>query len=262
MNSSFITLGRYLPGSSPIHLLDARAKLLAAFLLACGVVWSKSVTGQLAVAGFLLLSCALARLPRQLLWRAFLGALWLLIFVVAANALWLWLSYQVDWASRPVGINSLAQFLVLLARLGNLLLLAVLFTGTTVPVDAAEGLQSLLRPLGRLRLPVHELALLLSLSLSFIPIFLEEARNLSKAHRMKRGLAQWGWRDRMAAAVPLMVPLFLTVLRRSDELAVAMESRCYTPGRSRTSLVPHRTGIAEWLLLGSCGLLLILLILS
>ena len=73
---------------------------------------------------------------------------------------------------------------------------------------------------------------------------------------------RWGWRDRMSAAVPLLVPLFLTVLRRRDELAVAMESRCYTPGRSRTSLVPHRTGAAEGLLLGACGLLLILLILS
>jgi energy-coupling factor transport system permease protein len=136
----------------------------------------------------------------------------------------------------------------------------VLFTSTTVPVDAAEALQFLLRPLARLRLPVQEVSLLLSLSLSFIPIFLDEASNLARAHRVKRGLSHWGWRHRMSAAVPLMVPLFLTVLRRSDDLAVAMESRCYVPGQPRTSLVPERVGTAEILLLLGCAVLLVLLL--
>jgi energy-coupling factor transport system permease protein len=182
------------------------------------------------------------------------------VFVAAANALWYWLATTVSWARPPVGIHSIEEFLALLARLVNLLLLAVVFTASTVPVDAAEGLQSLLRPLHRLRLPVQELALLLSLSISFIPLFLDEARTLTRAHRMKRGLTAWGWRDRMAAAVPLMVPLFLSVLRRSDELAIAMESRCYSPGRARTSLVSHRTGWQEAALLVGTALLLVLLL--
>ena len=260
MTASFVSLGRYLHGDTPVHRLDARAKLVAAFLLAVGVVWSHDLQAQFVVSVCLLLACVGARLPRPVLVRTFLGATWLILFVVAANALWFWLAGQVSWASKPVGVASLAEFGTLLARLVNLLLLAVLFTSTTVPVDAAEGLQSLLRPLARLRVPVHEVALLLSLSLSFIPIFLEEARNLVRAHRVKRGLARWGWRHRLSAAVPLMVPLFLSVLRRSDDLALAMESRCYAPGQPRSSLVPHRTGAPEMLLLLGCTLLVVLLV--
>jgi energy-coupling factor transport system permease protein len=261
MTSPFVSLGRYLPGSSIVHRLDARAKLLAAFLLACGSVWSHSLLAQSVVLGLLLVASGVARLPRSLLWRALVGVTWLLLFVAVANALWFWLATNVSWAQPPVGVHSLAAFLALLVRLVNLLVLAVLFTASTVPVDAAEALQSLLRPLRRLRLPVQEVALLLSLSISFIPLFLDEARNLSRAHRMKRGMASWGWRDRMAAAIPLMVPLFLSVLRRSDDLAIAMESRCYAPGRPRTSLVQRRTGWPEGLLLAGTVALCVLLLL-
>ena len=259
MTANFVTLGRYLHGDSAAHRLDARAKLIAAFFLASAVLWSKHAASQLLVCVLLLLACFVARLPRAVLGRTLLGAAWLILFVIAANALWFWLATQVSWADKPVGIRSYSEFATLLARLLNLLLVAVLFTSTTVPVDAAEALQSLLSPLKRLRLPVHEVSLLLSLSLSFIPIFLDEAGNLARAHRMKRGLARWGWRDRLSAAVPLMVPLFLTVLRRSDELALAMESRCYAPGQARSSLVPHRTGRPEIMLLLGCTLVVVLL---
>ena len=259
MSAPFVSLGRYLHGETAVHRLDARAKLIAAFLLAVAVVWSRNAPAQLIVCVVLILASFVARLPRAVVGRTLWGAVWLILFVVAANALWFYLATQVSWASKPVGVHSLNEFATLLARLINLLLLAVLFTSTTVPVDAAEALQSLLRPLQRLRLPVHEVSLLLSLSLSFIPIFLDEARNLSRAHRMKRGLARWNWRHRMSAVVPLMVPLFLTVLRRSDDLAVAMESRCYAPGQHRTSLVAHRTGVSEVVLLTGCTLLVVFL---
>jgi energy-coupling factor transport system permease protein len=148
------------------------------------------------------------------------------------------------------------ELVVLLLRLFDLLVLAAVFTATTVPVDAAEALQRLLQPLARLRLPVHEIGTLLVLSLSFIPIFLEEARHLAAAHRVKRGLGRWRFGDRLRAVVPLLVPLFLGVLRRADDLAVALDARCFVPGAPRTSLVPAHAGGAEVaVLVASAGVL-------
>jgi energy-coupling factor transport system permease protein len=134
---------------------------------------------------------------------------------------------------------------VLLLRLVVLVLLSVLFTATTVPVDVARGFARLLAPLGRLRLPVHELGMLLVLALSFVPVFFAEARTLAAAHRLKVGRARWGLAPRLRAALPLVVPLFVAVLRRADELAVAMDARCFVPGRPRSAYVPARFGGAE-----------------
>jgi len=173
------------------------------------------------------------------------GAVWLLGFVAVANALWFVAVQRAGWASGEAAIARPDDLLLLLLRLFNLLALACIFTATTVPVDAAEGLERLARPLARLRIPVHELGLLLVLSLSFVPIFRAEAERLLDAHRLKLGTRRWGWWSRVRAVVPLVVPLFLAVLRRGDELAVALDARCFVPGARRTSLVPSRLGGIE-----------------
>jgi energy-coupling factor transport system permease protein len=240
-----VSLGRYVPRPSPLHALDARAKLVACVCCAGASVLSSRVAGQVLLLAVLLAAFALSRLPWRLLGRAARGAAWLLLFVALANGAWYAVTRQAGWAAGESSVQTLGGLAVLLARLANLLLLAALFTATTVPVDAAEGLERLLRPLARLRLPVHEIGMLLVLSLSFIPIFLREARHLADAHRTKVGLRRWRWRDRVRAVVPLLVPLFLSVLRRADELGVALDARCFEPGARRTSLVPGRFGGAE-----------------
>ena len=126
--------------------------------------------------------------------------------------------------------------------------------------QAQEPLQEWLRwrlcPLRRLRLPVHDVGMLLGLALSFVPLFQREATALVDAHRTKRGGVRWGIADRARAAVPLLVPLFLAVLRRADDLAVALDARCYVPGAARTSLVPGRCGAVEWTALALSGIVL------
>jgi energy-coupling factor transport system permease protein len=244
MGASFLTLGRFVPRSSAIHALDAAAKLVCAILLAAAAVWGRSLTAQGCVAAVLLLCFGAARLPATLLLRALRGAAWLLAFLAVANLGWAELSRLVGAGSEGA-VTGGAELALLLSRILNLILVGVVFTATTVPVDLAEALERLLRPLGRVRLPVHELGVLLVLSLSFIPIFFDEARGLAAAHRIKTGRARWSWAHRARAAVPLLVPLFLSVVRRGDELAVAMDARCFVPGRPRTSLVPARTGRRE-----------------
>ena len=240
-----MSLGRYVPRASPLHALDARAKLVACVCLASAAVLSERVLGQAILLGLLGLAFAVARLPWRLVRRGLRGAAWLLLFVALSNGGWYLVTRQVAWAGGEASVQRADELAVLLFRLLDLVLLGAVFTATTVPVDVAEGLSDLLRPLARARLPVHEIGMLLVLSLSFIPIFLREAHHLSDAHRMKRGLRRWRARDRLRAVVPLLVPLFLSVLRRADELGVALDARCFVPGARRSSLVPGRFGPAE-----------------
>jgi energy-coupling factor transport system permease protein len=234
--------------------LDARAKLASAAAMGAAVVLASEPAMLAAVALLLLAGFVAARLPAALLWRGLRGLLWLLVFVAAANAGWAWVARHATWAAGETGLDGPADLALVLLRLLDLLLLAALVTATTVPVDAAEALERLLRPLGRLRLPVHEIGTLLVLSLSFLPILLGEARDLAAAHRSKRGTRRWGVVDRARAVVPLVVPLFLGVLRRADELAVALDARCFEPGAARSSLVSGRLGGAEYAALAAGAL--------
>lgn len=234
-----------MPRDSALHRLDARAKLASATALAVAVVLASEPLALAVVALVLLAGFAAARLPVSLLLRGLCGAAWLLAFVAAANVGWAWVARRAAWATGETALEHPALLALALFRLFDLLILAALVTATTVPADAAEAVERLLRPLRRLRLPVHELGTLLVLSLSFLPILLGEARDLAAAHRSKRGSRRWGLLDRARAVVPLVVPLFLGVLRRADELAVALDARCFEPGAPRTSLVPGRLGAAE-----------------
>ena len=248
-----VALGRYVARRSPLHDLDAGAKLAGAACLATASVWSGRIELQAALGVLLLVAFALARLPARLVVHALRGVLWLVAFVVVANLGWA----ALGGAGGPE--LRLADLLLLVLRLIDLLLLGVLFTATTVPVDLGAGLQRLLRPLQRLHVPVQELGFLLVLALSFVPIFFAEARGLVAVHRSKSGGARWGWGHRLRAVVPLTVPLFLSVLRRADELAVALDARCFVPGRARTAFVPPKVGPAE---IGCLALSLLVLLAS
>jgi energy-coupling factor transport system permease protein len=246
-------LGRYVPRSSPVHRLDARVKLVSAFLLALAAALGGRWEAQALLLAWLLAVFGLARLPLRLLGRGLRSALWLLGFIAAANLGWAWIVRRAAWAGGEASVQDPAALGLLVLRLFDLLVVAAIFTATTVPVDAAEGLERLARPLARLRVPVHEIGFLLVLSLSFVPIFRREAQRLADAHRLKMGDRRWGTRARLRAAAPLLVPLFLAVLRRADELAVALDARGFEPGARRTSLVPGRLGSAEVAALVACS---------
>jgi energy-coupling factor transport system permease protein len=234
-----------------VHRLDARVKLLAALGLATAAVAGSHARVQAALLAMLALTFVMTRLPVALAWRSVRGAAWLLGFVVVANVAWSWVARRADWAAGEGAVAGAGELTLLGLRLTNLLVIATLLTATTVPLDAAEAVERLLLPLRRLRVPVHDVGMVLGLSLSFVPLFQREATALSDAHRIKRGTARWRPADRARAAVPLLVPLFLAVLRRADDLAVALDARSYAPGATRTSLVPGRCGAREWIALAA-----------
>jgi energy-coupling factor transporter transmembrane protein EcfT len=241
-----------------VHRLDARAKLTAASLVAVASVLATSPLSHAAVLVVLVLAFAAARLPARLVADGVRGAVWIALFVVIANVGWeIVLRRGPSWAAGEGAARSPLAVALVVARLFELVLLALLVTATTVPVDAAEAVERLLRPLARLHLPVHELGTLLVLSLSFVPLFAREARTLADAHRIKMGGARWTPLDRVRSLAPLVVPLFLAVVRRADELAVALDARCFAPGAPRTSLSPGRWGRAETAAVGVAALVVL-----
>jgi len=238
--------------------LDARAKLIASTLVATAAVLATTPVAHASIACVLAIAFVAARLPPRLVWDGVRAALWLVLFVVIANVGWdLVLRRVPEWAAGEGAARTPAALALVVARLVELMLLALVFTATTVPVDAAEAVERVLRPLGRLRVPVHEVGPLLVLSLGFVPLFAGEARALAAAHRMKVGRARWTLADRARSLAPLVVPLFLAVVRRADELAVALDARCFVPGAPRTSLTPGRWGRVETAAVGVAMLLLV-----
>ena len=258
MAGTALTLARYVPGDSPLHRLDARAKLVAALCIASAAVAAAGAPAQALVGVLLATGFLAARLPVRLVLSALRGVAWILVFVVVANLAWgRVLAHHAGWGAAESSLRTPFEFVALVGRLLNLIVLAVLVTATTVPVDAAEGLERLLRPLARVRVPVHELGTLLVLTLSFVPLFLREARGLGDAHRVKMGRARWSVLDRARAVVPLTVPLFLAVVRRADELAIALDARCFVPGVRRSTYVASHFGRREAIALGLSGGLLV-----
>jgi energy-coupling factor transport system permease protein len=225
--------------------MDARAKIIAVTLTAAAILLAQSPWAHALIVATLVVAFTAARLPVGLVANGVRGAAWLVAFVAVTNVAWAAVVRRIpEWAGEgaivtPWGLS------MLVARLFELILLALLFTATTVPVDAAEAAERLLEPLERLRLPVREIGPLFVLSLGFVPLFAREARALADAHRIKIGRARWTPVDRVRALAPLLVPLFLAVVRRADELAVALDARCFVPGAPRTSLTPGRWGKSE-----------------
>jgi energy-coupling factor transport system permease protein len=186
-------------------------------------------------------------LPPALVAHGVRGVVWLLLFVLVANLGWDWVARRMPgWAGgEPAAAASPGGLVLLVARLFELVLLSLVVTATTVPVDAAEAVERVFRPLARFRVPVHEIGPLLVLSLCFVPLFAREARWLADAQRLRTGRTRRTVASRIAALAPLVVPLFLGVVRRADELAIALDARCFVAGAPRTSLVPGRWGKAE-----------------
>jgi energy-coupling factor transport system permease protein len=246
------TIAQYYPGTSPIHRLDPRAKFVAVTAMAVALFLRDSFAGLAVFAAAAALAYGLSRVPVAWFWRAFRPLLWLVGLTFLAQLLFapgdaffslgfLHLSWR--------GIE-LAAYLSL--RLVVLVLIGSVLTLTTPPMALTDGLVWLGRPLRRLRVPTDELALIVTIALRFIPTLLAEFDTIMRAQRA-RGVDfhRGGLRQRVRNLQPVLVPLFVVSFRRADDLALAMEARCYRPGIARTRLHPLRAGWADVALLAT-----------
>ncbi len=233
-----IVLGQFVPGDSPVHRLDPRTKILAmiAYIVLVFLVRAMPVFAVplLFVLGALLVSGVPARYAlsslRPMRWLIAFMFLINLFFTQGDRVLFSW------WIIR-VTAEGLRQAVFISLRLILLVAGTSLLTLTTSPIALTDGLERLLKPLKRIRFPAHELAMMMTIALRFIPTLLEETERIRKA-QMARGadFETGGLLARARAMVPLLVPLFVSAFRRADELAMAMESRCYHGGEGRTRM--------------------------
>lgn len=244
-----ITLGQYYPGNSCIHRLDPRTKILAVLFYMVMVFLANSPLSYGILIGFIVLGAALAKLPAGLLLRS-IKPLWIIILLTMVihfvtdpgEALWHWKFITVTREGIVLGVK-------MSLRLVLLLLVSSLMTFTTSPIVLTDGIESLLRPFKKIGVPAHELAMMMTIALRFIPTLLEETDRIMKAQTARgANFTSGSLLQRGKNMIPLLVPLFVSAFRRADDLATAMEARCYRGGEGRTRMnelsYTYRDGIA------------------
>ena len=249
-----ITIGQYLPGDSLIHKLDPRIKIILSFIFIVAVFIVNNFLGYCLIAIFTFSTIFISKVPFKYIFKGLKPIIWIIVFTAALN---IWLTpgntiYQLG----PIKISdkglSLAIFMVF--RLIFLIIGTSLLTLTTTPISLTDGIEKLLNPFKRIGLPAHELAMMMTIALRFIPTLLDETDKIMKA-QMARGadFESGNILKRAKNLVPLLVPLFISSFRRADDLAMAMEARCYRGGEGRTRLkqlrVERRDYVAVFIML-------------
>lgn len=244
--------GQYVPVDSPIHALDAKTKmgLVAAFTTATFLV--EGFAGLAAVAAFVAGAIAVSRVPWRIALRGIKALALLLSFTLLAHAL-RWNPATVSLVRiGPLAVDGggLLQGLFFVLRVVLLVVGTSLLTLTTTPVQLTDGLERVMRPLRVVRFPSGEVAMMLTIALRFIPTTAQEAEKIIVAQTARGARFDEGGLIRRARAfVPVMVPLFVNLFRRAEDLAVAMESRCYRGGEGRTRLNPAMMRPTDWAVL-------------
>lgn len=250
-----ITLGQYFPGDTPVHRLDPRTKLILLVLYIIALFQAKTWGAYL----LLILVTAVCMAVSHISPKNIFKGLKPMLFVIALTAL-LNLFYtegtpvREGWIITWEGIDRAVKMML---RITLLITGTFLLTYTTSPMALTDGLELLLKPLKKLKVPVHEMTLMMSMALRFIPTLIEETDKIMSAQKARGADFETGnLIQRAKALLPILVPLFVSSFRRADELAVAMESRCYHGGEGRTRMTQLKYGKNDYFAL-FLGLLLL-----
>ena len=228
--------GRFIPGTSFVHKLDPRAKLLFIFAFIIVVFLANNVVTYGVMLAFTLIIILMARIRLYFILNGLKPVLLLMIFTFLLHVLFTKEgAVLVDIGFLKIHEDGLRQGIFISIRFLILVLMTTVLTLTTSPILITDGLETLLNPLKKLKLPVHEFALMMSIALRFIPTLMDETDKIMKA-QMARGsdLSAGSFSARMKAIVPLLIPLFISAFKRAEDLATAMEVRGYRGGEGRT----------------------------
>ena len=235
-----ITLGQYYPADSILHKLDPRVKLVGTIGFLVALFLINSWVGYVVATVFLISMIRLSKVPFHFIVRG-LKTIFIILMITLVFNLFLTPGDRVlvqIWKLR-ITDQGLRTAIFMAIRLIYLIIGSSLMTLTTTPNDLTDGLETLLGPLKKLHVPVHEISMMMSIALRFIPILLEETDKIMKA-QMARGadFEHGNLIQRAKNLVPLLVPLFISAFRRANDLAMAMEARCYRGGEGRTKMKP------------------------
>ena len=230
-----ITLGKYIPLDSPIHRMDPRAKIIAMFVLMICIFIPTGFYGYGVIALILAICCLMAKLELTYILRSFKPMLFMMIFLSVVNAFFIKTGDPLfTFKGFTLYSGAITQTLYIVLRLMLMIIITTLLTATTKPLDMTLGIEDLLSPLQKLHFPTHDVAMMISLALRFIPQLLEEADRIMKA-QASRGvdMENGSIREKIRAILSLIVPLFVSCFQKADDLADAMEARGYVVGAKR-----------------------------
>lgn len=237
MNLQAVTVGQYFPGRSLLHRMDPRTKIMAVLLLSIAIFLPRGWIGYALTAVFTIGAVALSQVPPRFILRGLRPILLFLAIAVVFNAFLTPGEALYHIGKVTITREGLVLSAVAAVRLVLLVVTASLMTLTTSPIQLTDGLERLLRPLSPLGVPAHELALMMTIALRFIPTLAEEADRIMRAQMARGADFQSGnLLNRVKGLIPVMVPLFVAAFRRADELATAMEARGYRGGKGRTRM--------------------------
>lgn len=244
-----VSFGQYYPANSPIHRMDARVKLIMTLMFVVGIFFIKTYFGFMLTAALLVTIVLVARLPIASVLKSVRGVLLIVAFTALINlflggengseVLWAWKSIVITKSSVHTTIKMVLRLVLLISG-------ASLLSLTTTPVALADGVESLLSPLRAIRVPVRDIAMIMSIALRFIPTLFEETHKIISAQKSRGASFDTGGPfARAKALLPVLIPLFVNSFRRADELAFAMDSRCYNATDKRTKMKVAKIGLAD-----------------
>lgn len=232
-----INFGQYFPGNSFLHRLDPRTKIVGTLLFISSIFLAEKVLSYTIILMFTLVAIAVSHIPLRIVFRSFrplwvIVVLTLTIHMFSTPGLILY-----SWGPLTLTQEGLQQGILMSARLLFLIMISSLLTFTTSPIVLTDGIERLLSPFRKIGFPAHELAMMMTIALRFIPTLLEETDRIMKAQMARGADFHSGNIVRRAQnLIPLLIPLFISAFRRADELATAMEARCYRGGENRTRM--------------------------
>ena len=252
-----ITLGQYFPGNSLAHRLDPRTKLILTVLYIVILFCAKGFVSYGVVALLLLTGVKVSGVAPRALVRGLKPILFIICFTAVLNLFYTPGEALASFWIFTITKEGLVTAFFMVLRITMLIMGTFLLTYTTSPIALTDGLETLLGPLKRLKVPVHELSMMMSIALRFIPTLIEETDKIMSAQKARGADFESGnLLQRARALVPILVPLFISAFRRADELAVAMECRCYHGGEGRTKLHVLRYQLRDYLVLAAYGAVL------
>lgn len=235
---SDITIGQFMPGKSFIHKMDPRMKTITMIALIVFVFLAKNLMSMGLMVGFVFLLMLISRIPLKMYFKG-LKAIWfLVIFTSVLNMLYIkGETVLCEFWIFTITAEGLWQSAFIAMRLVMIIIISSMLTYTTSPTDLTAAIERLLGPLKVIKVPVHELAMMMTIALRFIPTLLEETEKIMNAQKARGAdMESGGIMQRVKALIPILIPLFISSFRRAFELATAMDCRCYTGGKGRTRM--------------------------
>ena len=248
-----VTLGQYFPGNTIVHRLDPRSKLILVVLYIAGLFQASGWISYAAVTAVTALCMILSHIKPKNIFKGLKPMLFIIVLTALLNMFYtsgreIIPGWHMTW-------EGLARSVQMILRIVLLITGTFLLTYTTSPIALTDGLEMLLGPLKKIKVPVHEMTIMMSMALRFIPTLIEETDKIMSAQKARGADFETGrLTERAKALLPILVPLFVSAFRRADELAVAMESRCYHGGEGRTRMKVLRFAARDWIAL-ALGLL-------